>query len=412
MDRVNRRQFLNGAGAAAAAGIAGCIGSGGGGTQTVTIGLVSPFSGGYGYTGQRQKEGLQVVVETVNGSDEVLPNTELEMVVGDTKTDPEVGLSAARDLVLQQGVDHLMGATSSAVAKAIRNFIQSQDATYWITAATSAYLTNGEDCNRKTFRTHNHTGVSYEAGGKWSAENLGTDVYMLYQDYTFGYSVRDNVRKGIESAGGNVINEAAKPLGANTFGGVIQEIIDMDPDWVSMNMLGTGGLPFFQQAAQRGLDIPCSGAPSSSEMGKLTPEQLEKLPTIYSPYFDWLPTLDNEGTRQVKAEFDEVLDVAPVTDHLYGYVAGNFLAHALHEAGGGGASTDDVIEAGEGLTLTTPRSEQTIRECDHQAVSPTYVTEIVDVAGEGEATQEMVATLPPGPFQAPCSEIACRMGGG
>lgn len=405
---VNRRQFLEGAGTAGIASLAGCIGGGvGGGSGSIKVGLAVPFSGGYGYFGKAEERGAQIAMEQVNASDEILPDTEIEMVTGDTKTDPEVGLSATRDLVQQEGIDHLMGATSTSVANAIRNFVASRDLTFTIVAASSPFLTQDEDCNRKTFRTHNHSGIFAEAGAAWSTEQFGEEVYLVHQDYSYGYTVRDNVTKGVEGAGGEVIGKAAKPLGADQFGGVIDEIIEMDPDWVSMQMTGTGGLPFFQQAASRGLDVTCSGGPpGNAELGKLTNEQFEKLPDIYSDIDYYTLSLDNESNRQFKADYGEKHGGTPVPITELGYAPMRFVVEAIHAAGGGGASTDEIIEAAEGMSFEAPRGTINMRACDHQGAVPNRPNKVVSVDGDVAQT-EVVDEIDTEPYRLPCSDVQC-----
>jgi len=419
MTKVSRRSLLKSAGAAGIVGLAGCTGGSGGGTETptdgddkdttetLTIGVPLPFTGPYGFYGEGMLTGIKFAFQQVNNSDETLPNTELEVVSAETETNPEVGLSAARDLVLKEGADHLLGVVSSDVANAVRGFVKGRDQIFLNAGSASDFITQGADCNRNTFRAHNHNGLFGAAGAAWSTEQFGQDVFLIRGDYSYGEVVSSNIKRGVESAGGTVIKEAVKPLGGDEFGGVIGDIMETDPDWISMYMSGSGGIAFFNQAAERGLETTCAGGPPPGfALQGLKQEVLETLPPVYSDAKLWLANIDVPENQEFVDSFKTEHDRPPTAPDEQGYLPGVAMVNILDETGGAGASTDEVIEAARGLTFPTTRGETTIRACDHQGAQPTYPSKVVSV--EGDTTEyEIQEKIETKPFRQPCDEIAC-----
>jgi branched-chain amino acid transport system substrate-binding protein len=411
MGAIDRRTLLKGigtAGAAGLAGIAGCAGSGGG-DGTITLGLVLPFTGDFGFYGEGLERGIELAVREANESDEVLPDTEIETVSGESESNPEVAVSAARELVLQEEIDFLIGAVNTATANALRGFVDREDIAYIPAGSASDFITQGPDCNAKTFRPFNHNGLFGTAGAAWATRELGTDVYLMHGDYAYGEVVNRNIRRGVESEGGTVINREALPLGGTEYGGVIADINERDPDWVSMYMSGSGGIAFFNQAAERGLEATCAGGPPPGfALQALDQETLESLPPVYSGARLWDRSLDIGINQQFIKSFEDEYDRPPGNADEQGYLPGLCAVRMLDEAGGSDANLDDIISAGEGLTFQTSRGETTVRACDHQGAQPTFPSRVTSV--EGEVAEYEVQTQTNAPeFRRDCSEIECSL---
>lgn len=408
---VRRRSVLKYTGLSGAIGLAGCLGDGGSGTDALKIGLVAPFSGDYAFYGTGQRNGLEVAVEMLNSSDEVLPDTNVELIDRDSETDPEVGLEAARELVNQKNVDFLMGQSNSTVANTIRGFADGRDVVHFVTFAGGTFLTTGENCTKNTFRpSYNTQDVFGAQHGRWGVNNLGSECYILYADYSFGETVRDAATPEIEDAGGEVVGTAAKELGAQEYGGVINEILDLDPDWMIAMMVGAGQLPFFTQASQRGLEIPATTFVQTGPLGNLTAEQYENIGDIYNPAVEWYPKLDNPQNQKFLELFRDYHGEDPNDPANNGYSNALFAAAILEAAGGPDSSTDERIEAAEDLSYDSLSGEATVRACDHQAYMPMYPRVISDVAGDGAAEMDTVDDMIPGTdFSRPCDEIGCQM---
>jgi len=96
----NRRQFIRAAGASGALSLAGCLGGGGGSTDEVVLGTVTPLSGPFALNGTLTKTGVDFAVQEINdnGGIEALDGAEFTVVSEDTGETTESATSAAQDL--------------------------------------------------------------------------------------------------------------------------------------------------------------------------------------------------------------------------------------------------------------------------------------------------------------------------
>ena len=118
----DRRRVLQGMGAAGLAATAGCLG-GGGGQDTYPVGMVDSQTGSLSDFGQRNQRGKELALSAVN--DAGVAGGELEVIVEDSESQQESGVSAAQKLVNQDGVPFLIGAVGSGVSIAIYDSVVS-----------------------------------------------------------------------------------------------------------------------------------------------------------------------------------------------------------------------------------------------------------------------------------------------
>lgn len=137
-----RRDVLKGAGVAGIAATAGCINLGGGGDSgPYTIGMVDSRTGSLSAFGQRNERGMNIALSDVN---EVgIDGRDLDIIVEDSQSKQQPGVSAAQKLVNQDGVPFVIGAVGSGVSLAIyQSVIQDTDVVQLSQNSTSPNLTN------------------------------------------------------------------------------------------------------------------------------------------------------------------------------------------------------------------------------------------------------------------------------
>jgi branched-chain amino acid transport system substrate-binding protein len=71
--------------------------------QGVTIGVLTPLTGGAAGTGQAQRAGFERALEEINAAGGVL-GAPLRIVIEDTQANPAVGLAAFEKLMTEDGV--------------------------------------------------------------------------------------------------------------------------------------------------------------------------------------------------------------------------------------------------------------------------------------------------------------------
>ena len=86
--------------------------------DTIRLGFVADVSGIGASFYKSQKAGLDMFIEEANAAGGVL-GKKLELVVRDAQLKPDIGANMARELILSEKCDFLIGPTSDAVALAV-----------------------------------------------------------------------------------------------------------------------------------------------------------------------------------------------------------------------------------------------------------------------------------------------------
>lgn len=116
------------------------------------IGALMPMTGGLQVYGQTSLNGVRLAVDEVNAAGGVLGGT-LELAVGDTQTNPQAGVDAAKRLVATERVSGLVGALSSGVTIPIASSVSSVDGVPQISGASTSPVLSGLDDRDFLFRT-------------------------------------------------------------------------------------------------------------------------------------------------------------------------------------------------------------------------------------------------------------------
>jgi branched-chain amino acid transport system substrate-binding protein len=116
------------------------------------IGALMPMTGGLQVYGQTSLNGVRMAVDEVNAAGGVLGGP-LGLSVGDTQTNPQAGVDAAKRLVETEGVAGLVGALSSGVTIPVASSVSSVDGVPQISGASTSPVITGLADKDFLFRT-------------------------------------------------------------------------------------------------------------------------------------------------------------------------------------------------------------------------------------------------------------------
>ncbi|MCC2665981.1 MAG: hypothetical protein K0S35_3903, partial [Geminicoccaceae bacterium] len=92
----------------------------------IRVGVISPLTGAWTVYGKAHSAGFQMAVDEINEKGGVLGRP-LEIVIGDSKTEPRIVVEQANRLIRQERVDFLAGTFSSAERNAAGPVVTSAD---------------------------------------------------------------------------------------------------------------------------------------------------------------------------------------------------------------------------------------------------------------------------------------------
>ncbi|MDZ7800997.1 MAG: ABC transporter substrate-binding protein [Trueperaceae bacterium] len=176
--------------------------------QPVTIGLLSPLTGGAAGTGQAQRAGFELALEEINAAGGVLGEP-LEVVLEDTQADAEVALAAFEKLMTEDGVSFIAGGYSSgatlALVESLRTF---QPIVSWIGGAVSGVGIEDFDGIEELlgeepwfFHVHPWDYHNVEAATDFVVDSGVSSVALLYEDSAFGGPGSENAQGLLDEAG-------------------------------------------------------------------------------------------------------------------------------------------------------------------------------------------------------------------
>src|SRR5512137_1462628 len=106
------------------------------GANVIKVGIVDTYSGPPTTFTYDVLDGFKMVVNKVNAKGGVL-GKKIEFVTRDEKFKPDIGLAMAKELVLKEGVDLLMGTINSGTALAVSDFAKKEKIPFVVTFSKS-----------------------------------------------------------------------------------------------------------------------------------------------------------------------------------------------------------------------------------------------------------------------------------
>lgn len=122
--------------------------------RPIKVGIIDTYSGPPAVYGEDALNGFKLALEEINK--EGVLGTTIEYTTRDTKFDVAVGLPMAKELVLNEEVDVLVGTISSGVALAVSEYAKEEKVPFIVWISKSEKIT-GEQGHRSVFSTSENT---------------------------------------------------------------------------------------------------------------------------------------------------------------------------------------------------------------------------------------------------------------
>ena len=295
-------------------------------------------------------------------------------VVRDDKFKPDVSLAMAKELVMKENVDILVGTISSAAALAVSDFAKKEKIPFICTGAKSEKIT-GEKGHRYVFQTDENTAMPGKAMAQVLAKKPYTKYWIAGDDMEYGHAITDAVWNNLKALNPKVqlLGQSWWKVGETDFGPYITAIMSAKPDFLILGNSGASVIGFQKAAKATGLSqaIPLYQH-TAIDLTILLGNGLEGPEGVYGTagYLFYYP--ETPENKAFIAEYRKVYNKYPTQPSFYGYVTGQFIAKAYQKAG----STDreKFIDALEGMVLeNTAVGRLELRKCDHQIMLPTFV---------------------------------------
>ncbi|HME43535.1 MAG TPA: ABC transporter substrate-binding protein [Syntrophorhabdales bacterium] len=373
--------------------------------NTIKVGFVDALSGPAGYWGNDELDGFKMVVNSVNASGGVL-GRKIEYVTRDDKWTPALSLAMAKELVMREKVDMLIGTSGSASALAVSDFAKTEKIPVFVYAKSAKI--SGEKGHRYVFAMSENS----EMAGRGAAAVLAKKPYVKYwiagDDYEFGHTLTESVWNHLKALNGKaqLLGQTWWRMGETDFIPYITAIMSAKPDFLIMGSGGSGIIGFQKAAKATGMNdkIPFyqHTAIDYTLLAPLGPDGPEGVVGTASYLFYYPQTPENKAFVD---EFKKNYNRYPAMPGFFGYITAQYIVRAYQKAGT--FDKEKFIDALEGQVLEkSPVGNLELRACDHQVLFPTYygVTKKVPEYKDFLIGTDII-TVPPKDGAPSCAEI-------
>jgi branched-chain amino acid transport system substrate-binding protein len=360
--------------------------------EPLKIGVMSDLTGMLALFGNEMWEGLQLGFEYATDGSLMVAGRPVELIVKDDTSDVETGSAAARELIESEGVEILVGNSSSAVALQVQQIADENGIVYFAAPAASPDIT-GANWNEHTFRVCRNAAQDPLTVAQWALANVGNRYLILAEDYAFGQATAVGFELTFSALGAEFLDETIfAPSDTTDFTPYIQQILAAEPDgliliWAS----NTSATILFDQLTSQGVtgNIPFITGFSSNDLTRLLdPGNVGSVGLIVYHYSLPETQVNDWFSEQYVSQFGGPPDLFSEC----GFATAQAIVAAV-EGTEGVTDPAVLIPALEGLSFEGPKGTYTIRAGDHQALAPMYVVELANVDDTDDKFFNLVAEV-------------------
>ncbi|MEZ5851390.1 MAG: ABC transporter substrate-binding protein [Hyphomicrobiaceae bacterium] len=372
--------------------------------KPIKVGVPIPLSGPAALFGEPALKGAHMFVQELNAAGGVL-GRKIELIVRDSKATPDEAVRVAREMILKEEVDFLVGTLTSAEGPAVSTIAKENKIILIAPIPKTDQLLAPKNRHPYVFRTAANTTMEgrsvAELMAKWKDIK---SVATIAHDYAYGQDVAkqfaDHIRKLRPDI--QVVDMQWPKLGESDYTPFINAQMAKKPDAIFSAMWGGHFVTWAKQAKPLGLfDAVKNRVVNGGEGGSVeaTRAMAGEYPFgIYANAYD-LPAFDGQ-TAEHKAYIEKVKaftkESVPSSWPIMMYIGMKFLAEGIKKAGS--IDSDKVSAALKGLTIDTPIGKQTIHPTLQQADRGEFYGKMVKDPKTGNAVMTEVKYIDPKPF--------------
>jgi branched-chain amino acid transport system substrate-binding protein len=182
--------------------------------DVIRVGIITDMSGLYSdIDGPAGVEAIKMAVADMGGT---INGKKIEVVAADHQNKPDVAAAKAREWFDTQGVDMLIGGTSSGTSLSMSKVALEKKKLFIAIGGATSALTN-EQCSPYTVHWAYDTVALAKGTGSAVVKAGGKSWYFLTADYAFGTQLQNDTTNVVKAAGGTVVGSVRHPLSASDF---------------------------------------------------------------------------------------------------------------------------------------------------------------------------------------------------
>ena len=372
--------------------------------KNIKVGVIDCYSGPPAVFGKDALNGFKLALKEINAKGVL--GKKIEYTTRDTKFKVDIALNMAKELVLREDVDVLVGTINSGAALAVSQAVAKREKVPFIVWISKSENITGKKGHRYVFSAGENTAMAGKSGGV----ALSTKPYVKYwiagDDYEYGHAIADAAWRNLEARKPNVqlLGKSWWKPGEPDLIPYITSILSAKPDAVIFATGGRSMTNIMKAIKATGMNervaIYVHTATDHAVLKPLGTNAPEGVMGTMDYHF-YYPELsaNKRFVNAFKAEYGQ----PPGFPAFHAYITAHFIAEAYKKAGT--TDKEKFIDALEGLQINSPVGRIEMRGCDHQVILPMYLG-VTKVSQEyGVAVSTDIYTLRGAEVMPSCKEI-------
>ena len=372
--------------------------------RDIKIGIVDTYSGPAAVFGNDALNGFKLAVDEINKQGVL--GGKIVFTTRDEQFKVDIGLNMAKELVLKENVDVLVGTINSGASMAISEAVAKKEKVPFIVWTAKSENITGKAGHRYVFSTAENTAMAGKSAAVAFAQKPYKKFWIAGDDYEYGHAIGDAIWRNLKKIKPEVgaIGKTWWKPGEPDLIPYLTAIQAAKPDCIIFATGGASMANVLKAIKTTGMEnkIPAWIHTATDHsvlkpLGMNAPEGV--MGTIQYHYY--YPDL--AANKKFVKDFQAAYGNPPGFPAFNAYTTAYFIAEAFRQAGK--IDKEKFIDTLEGLKVDTPVGKVEMRACDHQAVYPMFLgtTKISKEFGGAIATD--IITLRGAEVMPSCEEI-------
>jgi branched-chain amino acid transport system substrate-binding protein len=339
--------------------------------RPIKVGILDTYTGPPAVYGQDALNGFKLALGEINKKGVL--GTKIEFTNRDDKFKVDIGLSMAKELVMNEKVDIMVGTIHSGVSLAVSDYAKGEKIPFIVWISKTEKIT-GEKGHRYVFSTAENTYMAGKAGGLALSKKPYIKYWIAGDDYEYGHAIADAAWRNLKRLNPKVeqIGQSWWKVGEPDLVPYLTAIMAAKPDAV---IFATGGASMTNALKLIKTTGMSEKVPiwihTATDHSVIKPLGLEAPEGVMGTmdYHFYHP--DTPANRAFVKAFQDAYGNPPGFPAFHAYVTAHLIAKAYRKAGV--LDREKFINALEGLKVDSPVGEVEMRACDHQAVLPMFM---------------------------------------
>src|SRR5213593_1280961 len=221
--------------------------------KPIKVGMPMPLSGPPALFGEPASKGAQMFIDELNAKGGVL-GRKIELVVRDSKADANEAVRQARELILKDNVDFLVGTLTSAEGPAVSVVAKENKIVFIAPIPKTDQLTAPDKLHPYVFRVASTTTIEGRSAAEIVAKWPVTKVATISFDYAYGQDVTKSFVEYIKKIAPQmeIVDQQWPKLGEQDYNPFINAQMAKKPEAVMSSIWGGFFVTFSKQARALG----------------------------------------------------------------------------------------------------------------------------------------------------------------